>query len=91
MVRRAGAEEWTSVENMFATDLGRGTGVADLAYAIASGRAHRCSGDLAYHVLDAMFAVEEASDSGRHVLMESRCDRPAPLPPGLAPGQLDGD
>lgn len=67
----------------------RGIGVADMAYGLRSGRAHRASGELAYHVLDVMHAFHDASDSGRHVILESSCERPAPLPMGLRHGTLD--
>jgi predicted dehydrogenase len=67
----------------------RGLGVADLAYALRSGRPHRASGELAYHVLDVMHAALEASATGRHVELASSCERPAPLPAGMADQQLD--
>ena len=67
----------------------RSTGVADMAYAIRTGRPHRASGDLAFHVLDLMHAFHEASDEGRHILVESTVERPAMLPVGLAEGELD--
>jgi len=67
----------------------RGIGVADIACALRSGRPHRANGDLAYHVLDVMHAVHDASQSGRHIEMESTCDRPQPLPPGLVEGSID--
>ncbi|MEM7539119.1 MAG: Gfo/Idh/MocA family oxidoreductase [Chloroflexota bacterium] len=67
----------------------RGLGVADMANALRSGRAHRANGELTYHVLDIMHAFHDASDTGQHIMMESRCDRPAPLPVGLAHGTLD--
>jgi hypothetical protein len=35
-------------------------GVADMAYALRTGRPHRANGELAYHVLDAVYAVLEA-------------------------------
>ncbi len=57
----------------------RGIGVADMAAAIAEGRDHRASGRLAYHVLDVMHAVHDASDEGAHVMIESSCDKPEPL------------
>jgi hypothetical protein len=69
--------------------VGRGIGVADMAHALVYGRPHRASGELAYHVLDVMHAFEEASETGGHVEIESRCPRPAPLPMGLRPGELD--
>ena len=67
----------------------RGIGAADMACALASGRAHRTSGELAYHVLDVMHAFHDASNTGRHVEIESTCARPAPLPMGLREGTLD--
>ena len=42
------------------------------------------SGNLALHVLELMERAIASSDTGRHQLIESRCQRPAPLPPGLA-------
>ncbi len=67
----------------------RGIGAADMAYAIRTGRAQRASGEMAYHVLDLMHAVYEASDSGRHVELASTCERPTPLPSRLPEWQLD--
>ena len=67
----------------------RGIGVADMAYALRSGRPHRASGELAYHVLDIMHAFHDASREGKHVELSSTCTRPAPLPLGLREGTLD--
>jgi predicted dehydrogenase len=67
----------------------RGIGPADMAYALRSGRPHRASGEMAYHVLDIMQAFHEASDLGKHVELSSTCQRPAALPLGLEPGKLD--
>jgi predicted dehydrogenase len=89
-LRRAREKEW--VEAPLApgyAENSRGIGVADMAYALRSGRPHRASGELAYHVLDIMHAFHDASASGRHVKLGSTCRRPAPLPTGLAPGTLD--
>jgi len=89
-LRRAGDDDWREaplthgyLENF------RGLGVADMAYALRSGRPHRAGGDLAYHVLDIMHAFEDASRQGAHVELESTCGRPAPLPVGLIEGVLD--
>lgn len=67
----------------------RGIGLADIACAIEKKRAHRCSGELAYHVLEVMLAFEEASNSGKHITIKSKCDQPAALPTGLPDGMLD--
>lgn len=89
-VRRAGASEWSEVPltHGFAEN-SRGIGVADMAYAIQTGRPHRANGDLAYHVLEAMHGFHDASDSGTLYRMTSQCERPAALPLGLPKDGLD--
>ena len=68
-------------------DNSRGMGVADMACAIRTGRPHRASGELAYHVLDIMHAFHDASQTGRHYELASTFKRPAGLPVGLADGE----
>jgi predicted dehydrogenase len=68
---------------------GRGMGIADMAYAIQSGRANRASGRLARHVLDISLSIFEASQSEKHVHLSTTVDRPAPLPLGLKHNMLD--
>ncbi len=77
--------EWSEVETRhpFADDNYRSIGVADMAQAIRSGQPHRASGDLAFHVLEVMEAFGRSSDEGRTIVVASRPERPAPLPPGL--------
>lgn len=58
----------------------RGIGVADMAYAIQENRPQRASGELAFHVLDAMYGFLDSSEQGRHYLMESAGVRPDALP-----------
>ncbi len=67
----------------------RRIGAADMAYAMQSGRAHRASGDLAFHVLDIMQSLYDAAEKGATVTLSSTCERPAPLPMGLREGTLD--
>ena len=87
---RAGAEGWTTVPHSHGyADNVRGLGMADMACAVRSGRPHRASGDLAYHVLDIMHAFYDASETGRHIQIKSRCRRPQPMIMDLAEGQLD--
>ncbi len=89
-IRRGRGGEWEDVELTHIYDENsRGLGVADLAVGLRTGRPHRASGQLAYHVLDAMHGVHDASDAGKHIELESTCDRPAALPTGLTRGQLD--
>ena len=89
-VRRMGASDRSEMPLSHGyAENSRGIGVADMAYGLRSGRPHRASGELAYHVLEAMHAFEEASTSGRHVELTSTCHRPAALPLGLMAGTLD--
>jgi len=62
------------------TEDSRGIGVAEMAYAIRAGKPNRASGRLARHVLDVSLGVFEASETGKHVRIESGCEAPAPLP-----------
>jgi predicted dehydrogenase len=89
-VFRAGAADWQEMPltHGYAENY-RGLGITDMAYAIRSGRKHRASGEMAYHVLDVMHAFGEASEGGKHVAIRSTCERPAPLPLGLRKGVLD--
>ena len=84
-----GTRDWQDLPPTHTTNIGRGAGVADMAYAIQSGRPHRASGELAFHVLDIMCALEESSEQGRHIEIESTLELPLALPAGLADGQLD--
>ena len=87
---RAGGKEWGQMPLSHGYDeQNRGIGVADMAYALLSGRPHRANGDLTYHVLDVMHAFLESSARGTHVRIKSKCKRPAPLPMGLRHGLLD--
>jgi predicted dehydrogenase len=88
---RRGRDNWAAVPLSHGyVENSRGLGVADLASGLQSGRPHRASGELAYHVLDIMHAVHDASKEGRHIELTSACERPAPLPAGIAPWAIDG-
>lgn len=89
-VCRAGSREWSTIPLAYGyAENARGVGAADMAKAIQTGRKHRASGELAYHVLEAMHGFHDASEQGTHYMMKSTCERPALLPLGLAPFTLD--
>jgi len=88
-LNRARQQEWEEIPLTHGyTENSRGIGVADMAAAIRSGRPHRANSALAYHALDLMHAFHDASRTGAHIDISSACDRPAPLPLGLAPGEV---
>jgi predicted dehydrogenase len=64
-------------------------GAADMAHAIRSGRQHRASGELAFHVVEVMTAFQKSSERGGYVTIESQFERPATVPVGIANGELD--
>ena len=83
--------EWTEVPLTHAyAENSRGLGVLDMAYAIRNDRPHRASGALAYHVLDTMLAVTDASYEGKAIVLDSGVERPAALPPETPQGRLLG-
>jgi predicted dehydrogenase len=63
----------------------RGTGALELARAIRAGVPERASGELAYHVLDAMLAIDESLTRGQTVEVASTVDVPPALPVGWDP------
>ncbi|NOY76143.1 MAG: Gfo/Idh/MocA family oxidoreductase [Kiritimatiellaeota bacterium] len=67
----------------------RSIGVADMARAIKTNTPARASGDLAFHVLEVMHALERSSAERFFVDIESEPEQPAPLPLHLQPGKLD--
>ncbi|MBS4223009.1 Gfo/Idh/MocA family protein [Lederbergia citrea] len=90
LLRKHGSQEWEEVPLTHGyTDNSRGVGVADMAYAIRSGRSHRANGHLAFHVLDVMHGIHDASASNTHYELASTCEQPKPLPVGLKEYTLD--
>jgi hypothetical protein len=66
-------------------DAGRGVGLSDLAHAIETGRPHRASGELAFHVLEVMESVLLAGWEHTTVELTSTVPRPDPVPLGARP------
>ncbi len=62
--------EWETVPLTGAL-AGRGTGVLDMARAIRTGSSPLASGELGYHVLDALMAIDEAVETGQTVPVTS--------------------
>ncbi len=62
-------------------ELRRGIGVADLAVSPA-GQEPRASATLALHVLEALGAIQEASDSNSTIRLTTTCSPPEPLAAG---------
>jgi predicted dehydrogenase len=72
------------------TENSRGLGVTDMALGIRDDREHRASGDLALHVLEIMQGFLSSSRLGRHIEIQTRPARPAPLRSGSGEPRLIG-
>lgn len=81
--------DWREVPHTFVKGYGRSIGLADMAYAIRSGRAHRCSAEQAFAVLDLMSGFQDSSDTGSAVKPSTKYERPAPMRADLPFGTLD--
>jgi len=90
LLKCRGEKEWREMPLDFGyTDNSRGIGVADMAASIAGEREHRANERVAYHVLDIMHSIIDASESERHIEMNSTMSRPDPLPQGLPHGKVE--
>ena len=58
----------------------RGLGLLDLAYAVRDQRPPRASGEMAFHVYEAMESMLASPGLGAFVDINSTCARPEPLP-----------
>jgi predicted dehydrogenase len=64
---------------------GRGLGVLELARALRAGAPARASGELAFHVLDALVAIEQAARDRSRVAIDSTVEMAPTLPTGWSP------
>ena len=58
----------------------RGIGLVDMAYSLIGNREPRASGTMALHCLEIMDGILISAAERRFYRLESRCDRPEPLP-----------
>jgi predicted dehydrogenase len=88
-LRRTEDEDWREMPPGFVTGYGRSVGLADMAAALRSGRAHRASAEQAFSVLDLMQGFLDSSCSGRMMTPSIRYERSAPMQSDLPFGSLD--
>jgi hypothetical protein len=66
----------------------RASGLADMALAMIEGRPHRCSLELALHVIDVMTGILKSGETGKFVAMSTTCERPQALSPAQAKAMM---
>lgn len=88
-LRRIEDEDWREMPNAFVTGYGRAVGLADMAYALRSGRPHRASGEQAFAALDLMQGFLDSARSGQAMRPATAYQRPAPMRADLPFGVFD--
>ena len=74
-------EQWLVAENRYGYNANsRGLGLRDLAQARVENREPRADGKLAFHVLEALIAIEESARAQRFQEISSTVKRPDPMP-----------
>ena len=79
-LRRKHEPEFQLVPHAFHVGYGRSVGLADMAYALRSGRPHRASAEQAYAVLETIEAFLRSSKDGRAIEPQVSYERPQPMP-----------
>ena len=54
----------------------RGIGLSEMIYAIENNKPHRCSGELAFHVLDIINSTIDAAENNKEIEIQSTCRKP---------------
>ena len=54
----------------------RGIGLSEMIYAIENNKPHRCSGELAFHVLDIINSTIDAAKNNKEIEIQSTCIKP---------------
>jgi predicted dehydrogenase len=54
----------------------RGIGLSEMIYAIENNKPHRCSGELAFHVLDIINSTIDAAKNNKEIEIQSTCRKP---------------
>jgi predicted dehydrogenase len=88
-LRSRAEKAWQVIPLTHDSEVERGIGVADLAYAIRTGRKSRVSGEVALHVVEIMEAFHLSATTEKAIHLQTTCSQPAALPIGLARGTLD--
>ena len=80
LVKRFRDTEWRVVQPFIEyAEYGRGIGVVDMIRSIEAGVPHKASVEMAYHTTDVIFAMDEAGESHREILISSDAPRPEGL------------
>jgi predicted dehydrogenase len=88
-VKKAGSDTEEIISDLPFQKNSRGLGILDIAHAIEENRPHRASGDVAYHVLDAMLSSIESSANNEFIKLSTQPDQPSLIGEGEFPAERD--
>lgn len=88
-IQKNGEKEYREVAHTFVKGYGRSVGLADMAYAIQSGRPMRANGQQAMAVLDLMQGFLDSSTNGKAFTPTVAYQKPKLMPAELPFGTLD--
>ena len=80
LLRRRNDPDFQTVPHDFHVGYGRSVGLADMVYALRSGRPHRASAEQALAVLETMAAFLESAKDGRAIEPQAPYERPESMP-----------
>ncbi|MBL8061875.1 MAG: Gfo/Idh/MocA family oxidoreductase [Anaerolineales bacterium] len=66
------------------TDEFRGLGVADMAWAMRTGRKNRASKEMAYHALEVLHGIVKSSETRSNQVIQSTFEKTPPIPRGYS-------
>ena len=80
MMKRFKDSEWRGLPGFIEYEgYGRGIGIMDMIRSIEADVPHRASVEMAYHVTEVIFAMDEAGETHREVAIESTAEKPSGL------------
>jgi predicted dehydrogenase len=90
-LRRTGSNDFVSMPltHGYSSGCCRGLGAADMAWGVTNNRPHRAHGDMGLHVFEIIHGIWQCSQTNKVHVMESACEKPAPIASGYVEPGMD--
>ncbi len=84
IILKGNSEPFTMQQSHAFTDECRGLGVADMAWAMRTGKKNRASKEMAYHALDVLHGIVKSSETRSNHVIQSTFEKTPPIPRGYS-------
>ena len=84
VILKGNNEPFTMQQSHAFSDEYRGLGVADMAWAMRTGRKNRASKEMAYHALDVLHSIVKSSETSSNQKLQSTFEKTPPIPRGYS-------